>query len=366
MARKISLGFSLDNIKYTKICTVEIPDVGAVTFSSDCPEGSSFKCTPDVPPPPPTQDCTEIGVLKTGGNQDATTWKVVKMRDFPECFKVVDDASKNIATNFSSEAAAQKYIDEHNVVHNCPPGEHWDGTQCVKDVVPTGELDKFGVKKIHKDAPNAKWYDKVTYKRTMNNQSNEKNIPRDTFIIDGVEIMNKEITSYQKIDFIKEDQVSNKFDGGTHSDSVAKQGRCYGVGVKSDGTPHLEKEYPQHSTTPKFPTKVKLFDPNFKSIGKVSGKMIGYKVCTWITPKKSVHMELHVDLDGLKADGTPSNNFKPFWWAEDDGTWQGEPYLTNQGKANGGNGIDYLRIDHVGTKTDCKFRSVREIAPPVS
>ena len=33
------------------------------------------------------------------------------MRDFPELFKVVDPADRNVATNFTSEAIAKQYID---------------------------------------------------------------------------------------------------------------------------------------------------------------------------------------------------------------------------------------------------------------
>jgi hypothetical protein len=247
----------------------------------------------------------------------------------------------------------------------CPEGQHRDTNgNCVPDPAAAAQMDKYLIKKRYPDAAGGKFFDNPEYKRTLNNQSTEKNIPRDTFWINHVEIMNKEITSYLNIDLIKPDQVSNKFHGGDHSDKHPKQGRCYGVGVKSDGSPHLEKEVPQHSKTPKFPNKVNLFDPNFTSINEIKGRMIGYKVCTWITPNNKVHMELHVDTDGLKADGTPSNNWKPFFWAEDDGSWQDSPYLINQGTANGGFGIDYLRIDHVGEKTKVYGRSVREIQPP--
>jgi hypothetical protein len=243
----------------------------------------------------------------------------------------------------------------------CPPGQHKDPNgNCVPDA--TGDLDKYGIKKIHKDGGAQGFWDDVSYKRSLNNQSNEKNIPRDTFTIDlkGKDPPAYEISYYATVDFKKADQESNKNDGGTHSDKNAKAGRCYGLGCTSDGDPHLEKEYPKHPTTPKFYKKVKLADPNFKNIGNVKGKSIGFKIIKQNKNNKTVFFEVWVDTTGM-VNGQPANNWKLWWTAEDDGTWAGDPYLKNQGLANNDKALDQLRIDHVGKKTELYGRSVREI-----
>jgi hypothetical protein len=45
------------------------------------------------------------------GNNDASTWKVVHMRNDPSLYKVVDDENINIADRFHSEESAQQYVD---------------------------------------------------------------------------------------------------------------------------------------------------------------------------------------------------------------------------------------------------------------
>ena len=64
-------------------------------------------------PQPPIVKPVE-GTVKEGGwgaVENPNTWKITKMRDFPDLFKVVDLVDKNVATNFSTEAIAQQYID---------------------------------------------------------------------------------------------------------------------------------------------------------------------------------------------------------------------------------------------------------------
>jgi hypothetical protein len=53
-----------------------------------------------------------------GGDVDPDNWKVAPMKDKPELFKVVDNAGKNIATDFSSQATAQQYIDWFKINEN--------------------------------------------------------------------------------------------------------------------------------------------------------------------------------------------------------------------------------------------------------
>lgn len=67
----------------------------------------------DKPEPQPPIVKPVEGTVKEGGwgaIENPNTWKVVKMRDFPDLFKVVDAPGKNVATNFTTEAIAQQYI----------------------------------------------------------------------------------------------------------------------------------------------------------------------------------------------------------------------------------------------------------------
>jgi hypothetical protein len=66
-----------------------------------------------IPPIIPEKP-TEMGKVKEGGwgaNNDAKVWKVAKMQNPPNLFKVVDDKGVNVATDFTTEQNAQKYID---------------------------------------------------------------------------------------------------------------------------------------------------------------------------------------------------------------------------------------------------------------
>ena len=67
----------------------------------------------DKPEPQPPIVKPAEGTVKEGGwgaIQNPNTWKVVKMRDFPDLFKIVDAPGKNVATNFTTEAIAEQYI----------------------------------------------------------------------------------------------------------------------------------------------------------------------------------------------------------------------------------------------------------------
>ena len=67
----------------------------------------------DKPEPQPPIVKPAEGTVKEGGwgaIENPNTWKVVKMRDYPDLFKIVDAPGKNVATNFTTEAIAEQYI----------------------------------------------------------------------------------------------------------------------------------------------------------------------------------------------------------------------------------------------------------------
>ena len=153
--------------------------------------------------------------------------------------------------------------------------------------------------------------------------------------------------------------------GGPHNDDNPKAGRCYAIGVNINGTAHLAKEYPKHPSTPKFYDKVKYADSSFKSLGSLQNKSFGLKVITYATAKSTLMIECWVDKDG-EVNGKPANNWKLFFTAEDDGNWEGPPYLENQGLANNDKAMGwYVRMDTVTKKTIATCMGGREIISPV-
>lgn len=166
-----------------------------------------------------------------------------------------------------------------------------------------------------------------------------------------------------------------KVKGGAHSkdddnDQIAKQGSCYGIGLTlGDGTGFLEKEI-IHPNTPKFLEKIEYADPNWTSLGNINGKTIGVQVIYWNTPENTVKFECWVDtsvldkdLNDLAAVPVPPNQWKLFFTAEDKGDWEGEPWLENQGVANGGEAMGlYFRIN-TEESTVNKFVGACEIIP---
>ena len=66
------------------------------------------------PQPPILKPADGTYIIKPGGwgaGENPNGWKVVNMRDFPELFKIVDPADRNVATNFVTKEIAQQYID---------------------------------------------------------------------------------------------------------------------------------------------------------------------------------------------------------------------------------------------------------------
>ena len=115
-----------------------------------------------TPPPEPMQPPTE-GFIKPGGwgaNQDPKTWKHTAMKDKPEMFKVVDDADKNVATDFTTEDNAKYYIEYYQWLEQNPEPEPEPGPE--PEPAPSGELDKEGVLMLY---PTKQGRQGILYKR---------------------------------------------------------------------------------------------------------------------------------------------------------------------------------------------------------
>lgn len=286
-----------------------------------------------------------------GANPDAMVWKVVPMRDDPTLFKIVDDRDTNVADQFHSQANAEQYVAFHIFKQS-----HHDQ--------PTGDEDKFGVKKIKADVSNGKWFDSPNYKRSSHNTGT-----RDTFSMEVGEMLNLESTGYFTVKATKDsEELSIKIFGGNHTgdgdNDETRQGRCYGLGVGFSGRPQIYKEFPHHAEGSKHLDKAVFSGQLGQSIGEIRGRNFGLKIISYIKPEtpNQVNFECWIDNKGI-VNGKPTNDWKLFYTCVDKGDWAGEPYLENQGIKHGGKGIYYVRIDTVTDKTVADFVSVREIKP---
>lgn len=330
-----------------------------------------------TPEPQPTPE--DLGHEKEGGwgstDDNPHNWSYTPMKDDKTKFKVVDKNKVNRRDLFDTEAGAKKFIAdkivEYDKKHSPPPPEpkpepNPDNSQ---------NKDKNGVIIMAKIKAGGETVSEVEVERSVHNQSNEKNIQRDSIYAKPNKFtknktVNLATVAYIKTKLTKSDQIDFKRCGGKHSDSGAKQGRCYPVGIMVNlGKPttgYIAKEYPQHSDTPKFIDKIKY--ATFKEIPDVNDKLIGLQTVGYVTPQNTYKILCYIDRSVMDKEPedlvSPPNKWELFYTAEDKGDWEGEPYLTNQGIENGGDSMFvYGRVDHVSYETKVKFCGGVEIEP---
>jgi len=318
------------------------------------------------PKPPEPMEPPSEGFIKEGGwgaNQDPKSWKSTSMKDKPEMFKVVDNSDKNVATDFTTKENADYYIEYYQWLEQNPEPEPEPGPE--PGPAPSGELDKEGVLMFFPTKSGTKeYYTKdYEYKRSSHGMASKPElgkIPRDTFWLDGVEFMQGEYTFIGKIDFQNPDDFSFKVGSLNHSGSdPSGEGQCYSFGISSIGTVHMSKETPRHPKTPNFDKQAKIEPGMPKSLGPISNKTFGCKgIFQIVDSGKNVKIDVYVDMDPLDATGKPKNNWKLWFSAKDDGTWENKPQTTF---AKGNFQKLFHRIDNVGAKTVMNFGSARAI-----
>lgn len=319
----------------------------------------------EKPTPPALEPPTE-GFIKEGGwgaNQDPKTWKSTSMKDKPEMFKVVDDADKNVATDFTTEDNAKYYIEYYQALEQNPEPE--PEPEPGPEKPPAQGLDKEGVLMLYPTKQGGKeYYTKdYEYKRSSHGQASKPElgkIPRDTYWLDDVPFMVGEYTFIGKVDFTSPDDFSFKVGSLNHSGNDPDgEGQCYSFGISSVGTIHMSKETPRHPKTPNFDKKVKIESGMPKSLGQIRNKTFGCKgIFQVVDGGKNVQIDVYVDTDPLDAQGKPKNNWKKWFTAKDDGTWENKPQTTF---AKGNTQKLFHRIDNVGAKTVMNFGSARAI-----
>lgn len=113
------------------------------------------------------------------------------------------------------------------------------------------------------------------------------------------------------------DEISGKLSGGTHTDSKAKNGRCYDIGVNQAGDRVRTRKENPHPSYHDGPSQS-------ASLGSLNGKWVGFQFMKWNEGTK-VHLQCWIDNSGA---ATPTNKWQKVFDQIDTGGWFEAPYLT--------------------------------------
>lgn len=213
----------------------------------------------------------------------------------------------------------------------------------------------------------------IKYERSKHNQSNKKNIPRDSFYSDPKNYFSAtsaQLATYMNVTYKVADQVSWKILGGSHGDKNPEAGACYAIGLKitpgKETKPHIAKEI-VHPNTPDFSNKAVLSGP-LKQVPDLNGKTFGIRLNYWVSKKNTLVGRVDLDLSvqdksiaDLKKSNKVPNNWQTFFTFEDDGTWKNKPYITNQGLLHKDIALGfYMRLDDISKPTELAFTKAVE------
>jgi hypothetical protein len=258
----------------------------------------------EVALPKPTE-----GFVKGGTGWRASTnprlWKLTKMKDNPNLYKVVDDKGKNVATHFTTEKSAQYYIDYYRWTDKQeppdeeePPKEEPVKEEPVKETPPSGA--GAGAQKGPYPQVGTKVYE-ITKKRAIRHYASDA--PDDETVernAKGIKAKNHQFITYVTLgDMEHPDTMSQKV-GGTHMgsgwfvNSIGTDDGLCGIGV--------EKVHPKTSHN----------DVKGDKIGDIVNKKIGM-ASVYFADKNLV--ELWVDTGNgkwvKKCEGTNVKGFNP-------------------------------------------------------
>jgi hypothetical protein len=270
---------------------------------------------------------------------------------------------------------------------------------------PTSNLDKFGIKKLFKDAGN-EWYVNmdnpagslnfrnlpvITKQADGSFQTSESQVRMEAWSPEGKKWMNVEITAYQK--FIagtpQYGYIFQMYRGGGHHSSNTVERQCWGAAYK---TAMLSKDI--CSTSCRKEVNHPAYCPN-RAVTKVSDKplnnrWIGMKQITYNYLKDGktfVRMEVYVDDDVTDVNGNLviKNDWKLYSNTRDEGGWgtTDTDFVANCPRLNKDSTQQYRQRDEIlnmpGGNTDLqnlcawrsddttnnwKYLSVREILTP--
>ena len=291
MATNISQRVKIDGIEYelkgnVDFSNMTIKKLGPVVDPEPVPNTNPGGETPTKP--------TE-GTIKEGGwganLTDKNAWKVVNMRDFPEQFKVVDAAGKNVATNFTKKETAEGFI-AYFKVNPFPPQDTTPNPVPTPTPEPTptpggSGVDKNGVKLLVSKG------EEVVYEVKNNFRDDGKR-----FDVKVGDWPQSEVTGYFRFTQNPvDDEVSIKWSQVPHSGS--NMVNCYDSGCSiKDGKTRLRMElkHPEYSSALATGKGVPLND-----------KWIGYKGTKTVGSDGSVTIKLYQDTGDNET--KPSNQW---------------------------------------------------------
>lgn len=246
---------------------------------------------PTDPTPTPTEPTKPSeGTIKPGGwgaNTDSNTWKITNMRNPPEQFKVVDSAGINVATNFTTEANAQVFIDYMKAQPN-PPVDPVDPVDPTP--VPVAGEGAYGVKAIYGNGA-------IDTNHSKNFRDDGKRLDFTKVKTPGVEL-----TGYFALTSPIDDEVSGKWSTLNHSGS--NKTNCYDLGVKTTGG---RSRFRFEAVHPEYTGNLAEGQTPAPALGN---KFIGYKFIKRLTNDgKNINLQIWVD-QGDNQGSVPANQWK--------------------------------------------------------
>jgi hypothetical protein len=235
-----------------------------------------------------------------GGDQDPDNWKVVPMKDKPEKFKVVDDKGTNIATDFSTKAIAQQYIDWFKINEN--PDEQDPEPPQPGTGGGGGEPEKpaEGYTVVGPYPAVGKELGTIKRRAVRHYQSNAPDDETVELNAKGIKYRKHQLVTYVTMNKIEHDDTMSQKIGGTHMgtgwfvNSIEFESGLCGIGV--------EKKHPTTSHNDVKGTK----------IGSILNKKIGMASVYFADENK---VELWTDTgDGKwkkQVEGTNVKGFNP-------------------------------------------------------
>lgn len=286
-----------------------------------------------------------------GANPDPLTWKVVRMRDDPSKFKVVDDSQPeniNVADLFVSESTAQQYIDHFAWIkeHPCLPGLVHDKEtgECVE---PPTSTDK-----IYPDTDPPHICTNVS--DGDREQGGDRREPQ---IACGFNFLNTEATVYINTHDIN-DTLSIKLRGPKHSDPTPESDMCNNIHYVNLGDEDKKPFGKQAGHTAEYcefgSPVVKVPDNTWVGVKAIEwNESNGVHFQTWIENPEGSGWKLAADIidtGGLGSCSGPAS----------------DPYTTSPCAGSRPVSIGF-RVDGLNENDgDVEFKnmSVREIQPP--
>jgi Bacterial Ig domain len=219
--------------------------------------------------------------------------------------------------------------------------------QLMAQIYPTATQSTF-----EPDIKIMKTFDARKFMRQYTDKPDEPSV--EAVVDSHIPFINQEFSGYIKLkSMIKPEPIEIVVRGGMHSSGYRLQGTSYHVELMTDGSTKkkLEVERPHHTLYDASSYVKPLF-----VLPNLVGKTFGFKVISYVTSDNNVKLECYLDLDGLKSDGTPANNWKKYFELTDSGQLpQGKitmPYGT----------LSMIRIDNIKETPDFFYLNNRQIS----